>query len=140
MSIKVSSEDARRFERATRCIQENAASFERFVQAGGLSKLDDTNVLVLLNASEETGKHFAAKVLGLPPPPRPKVPKHLRRVVHLGASWGLFVVPKGVFKGTPLRAAIDSPAPFGCCTVVLIEDAGTVLVAWSPEAQRAAQA
>jgi hypothetical protein len=139
-SIKVSSEDARRFERAKQRIEENAALFEDFVQADGLSKLDEMNVLVLLNATDEVGKDFVVEVLGLPSPPKPRVPKRLRRAVHLGATWGLFVVPRDVFTGTPLRAAIDSPAPFGCRTVLLIEDAGTVLLAWSPDGRGSPQA
>ncbi len=137
MAIKVSSEDARRFERAKQRIEENAGSFEDFRQTGGLSKLDDTNVLVLVNATDEIGRRFVVDVLGLPPPPKPNVPKHLRAVVRVGPTWGLFVVPRDIFTGTPLRAAIDSPAPFGCCTVVVIEDAGTALMAWSPEGQPA---
>ena len=140
MSIKASSEEIRQFERAKQRLEENAVAFDDFLEKDGLSMLDDSNVIVLVNATEETGNHFVVDTLGLPPPRSPKVPKNLQRAVQLGAAWGLFVVPKDVFNGWALRTALDSRAPFGCCTVVVIEDAGAVLVAWSPEDRGTPQA
>jgi hypothetical protein len=133
--------DTKALLRVARRMNENAESFDQFKRSGGLSTLDGSHVLVLVNATDPVGRHFVENVLGLPAPPRLKVPKHLKAAVVAGPTWGLFVVPKDAFTGMgALRASLDEAAPFGTFTVVIIESSGLALTAWSPKPTTAAQA
>jgi hypothetical protein len=133
--------DTKALLRVARRMNENAEAFEQFARSGGIATLDGSNVLVLVNATDPVGGYFIENVLGLPAPPRLKVPKRMRAAVIPGPTWGLFVVPKDVFGGTgALRNSLEEAAPFGMFTVVIIESAGFALTAWSPNPATAAQA